>query len=153
MEIIMKNLSVRSLKDYQKLNHVDYVFKDSAITFCNGLSGALIKDLLFKKKNPLNGYLLVNECGHVSDIGYLGNEVLKEFEDLKIPIGAGNVIFPSGNALKYLGEYFDEELSYSSPYDEDPYDIRAISFSPDGSILNGNIHSKTILDILEEYQP
>ena len=80
-------------------------------------------------------------------------EIVKEFEDLKIPIGAGNVIFPSGNALKYLGEYFDEELSYSSPYDEDPYDIRAISFSPDGSILNGNIHRKKILDILEEYQP
>ena len=35
MEIIMKDLSVRSLKDYQKLNHVDYVFKDSAINFCN----------------------------------------------------------------------------------------------------------------------
>lgn len=99
MEIIMKNLSVRSLKDYQKLNHVDYVFKDSAITFCNGLSGALIKDLLFKKKNPLNGYLLVNECGHASDIGYLGNEVLKEFE-------MKNAL----DEMKYLNEIYDLEI-------------------------------------------
>ncbi len=80
-------------------------------------------------------------------------EVLKEFENLNISVGSGNVIFPSGNALKYLGEYFDEGLAYSSPYDEDPRDIKAISFSPNGDVLNGNVHEKGILDILEAYQP
>lgn len=80
-------------------------------------------------------------------------EVLKEFEDLNIPIGDGNIIFPSGNALKYLGEYFEENVEYINPYDEDPRDIRTISFSPDGEVLDGNVYKKGILDILEEYRP
>ena len=80
-------------------------------------------------------------------------EILKEFEYLNISVGKGNVIFPSGNALKYLREYFDEEIEYSSPYDEDTNDIRAICFSPNGDVLNGNIHDKDILDILEAYRP
>lgn len=80
-------------------------------------------------------------------------EILKEFEDLNIPIGTGNVIFPKGNALKYLREYFDKEMEYSLLYDENPYDIQTISFSPNGNVLNGNIHNKNILDILDAYQP
>ena len=56
-------------------------------------------------------------------------EVIEEFADLKIPIGTGNVIFPSGNALKYLKEYFGENIDYSNPYEEEPDDIRTISFS------------------------
>lgn len=80
-------------------------------------------------------------------------EILREFEYLNISVGSGNVIFPSGNALKYLGEYFDEGIEYSSPYDEAPRDIKAISFSPNGDVLNGNVHEKDILDILETYQP
>lgn len=80
-------------------------------------------------------------------------EILKEFADLHILIGQGNVIFPSENALKYLGEYFDRNAEYSSPYDEDPRDIRTISFSPDGAVLDGNVNEKGIICILEEYHP
>lgn len=80
-------------------------------------------------------------------------EILKEFEDLNISVGSGNVIFPSGNALKYLGEYFDENVEISSPYDENPKDIRAIGFSPNGDVLDGNVYQKEILDILNDYQP
>lgn len=36
-------------------------------------------------------------------------EIIGAFDDLEIPIGSGNVIFPSGNAVKYLGEYFEEK--------------------------------------------
>lgn len=80
-------------------------------------------------------------------------EVLKAFEYLNISVGSGNVIFPSGNALNYLGEYFDKSKEYFSPYEEDPCNIKSISFSPDGDVLNGNAHKKNILDILETYQP
>lgn len=80
-------------------------------------------------------------------------EIIKEFDYLGIPVGSGNVIFPSGNAIKYLGEYFDENVGYASPYEENPIDIRAISFSPNGDVLNGNVYHKNILDILNEYQP
>ena len=49
-------------------------------------------------------------------------EILREFDGLNIPLGSGNVIFPSGNALVYLNEYFDENTEVWSPYDEDPRD-------------------------------
>ena len=78
-------------------------------------------------------------------------EILKQFDYLNIPVGSGNVIFPSGNALKYLGEYFDENVEYSSPYDENPRDVRTISFSPNGDVLNGNVYQKGIIDILNKY--
>lgn len=80
-------------------------------------------------------------------------EILQEFDDLNIPLGSGNVIFPSGNALVYLKEYFDENADTSTPYDEDPRDIRAIGFSPNGEVLDGNVYQKGILEILNDYQP
>jgi len=79
--------------------------------------------------------------------------ILQEFSALHIPVGAGNVIFPSGNARKYLREYFDETVVYTNPYDEDPYDIRTLSFSPNGDVLGGNIYQTKILDILDTYRP
>ena len=81
--------------------------------------------------------------------------LLAGFEALDIPVGEGNVVFPSGNALKYLAEYFGENPDLSSPYDEDPLDIRTVSFTPEGDAdgLNGNIHRTGILEILERYRP
>lgn len=80
-------------------------------------------------------------------------EIIQEFEYLDIPVASGNVIFPSGNAIKYLGEYFDKNNEYSNPYEEDPHDIRAIGFKPNGDVLNGNVYQKSIIDILNEYRP
>ncbi len=80
-------------------------------------------------------------------------EILREFEPLRIPLNSGNVIFPSGNALKYLREYFDEDVVESSPYEEDPRDVRAISFSPNGDVLNGNVFRTDILEIMRAYRP
>ena len=80
-------------------------------------------------------------------------EILQEFEPLRIPTGAGNVIFPSGNALKYLQEYFDENTVEFSPYCEDPEDIRSISFSANGDVLNGNVYETDILELIRIYRP
>ena len=80
-------------------------------------------------------------------------EIIRAFEPLRIPVGCGNVVFPSGNALKYLREYFDEGAAESSPYDEDPEDIRAISFSANGDVLNGNVYKADILEIIRAYRP
>ncbi len=80
-------------------------------------------------------------------------EILREFEPLGIPVGSGNVVFPSGNALKYLREYFGENVTASSPYDEDPRDLRTVSFSPEGDVLDGNIYRTDILEILKTYRP
>ena len=80
-------------------------------------------------------------------------EVIREFDPLRIPLNQGNVIFPSGNALKYLREYFDENATVSNPYEENPEDVRTISFEPDGTVLNGNIYQTDILEIMEKYKP
>ena len=78
-------------------------------------------------------------------------EIIREFEPLRIPIGSGNVVFPSGNALKYLREYFDENTEESSPYYEDTEDIRSISFEANGDVLNGNVYKTDIIELIKTY--
>ena len=80
-------------------------------------------------------------------------ELLALFNALGIPTGSGNVIFPSGNALKYFGEYFDLTVPHVSPYDENPRDIKAVCVNPDGEVLGGSIYETDILALLEDYKP
>ena len=79
-------------------------------------------------------------------------EILAEFSALGIAENDGNVIFPEGNALKYLSEYFTDDLP-QNPYVEDLADVRCISFDPDGSVFGSNVYEKDILSILDEYKP
>ena len=67
-------------------------------------------------------------------------------------MGEGNVIFPEGNALKYLSDYFTDELP-QNPYVEDPCDVRCLSFSPDGDVLDGNVYRQDIMEIIKGYTP
>ena len=78
-------------------------------------------------------------------------ELLQEFIHDGIDVSNGNVIFPSGNAKKYLSQYFDDGIEYVNPYDDDSKDIQSISFCPNGDVLNGNINKNSILDILNSY--
>ena len=80
-------------------------------------------------------------------------EIIRAFEPLHIPLNQGNVIFPSGNALKYLREYFDDNATPFSPYEEDPEDIRTISFDANGDVLNGNVYQTDIFEIIRSYRP
>lgn len=80
-------------------------------------------------------------------------EILAIFNRMGIETNEGNVIFPSGNALKYLSEYFDLSKEIKNPYDEDPTDIRAICFSANGDILGSNIYKQDIIEILSSYIP
>ena len=79
-------------------------------------------------------------------------EILDSFSDLSISESDGNVIFPDGNARKYLAEYFTNEIP-ENPYVEDKYDVRCVSFSPNGDVLDGNIYREDIMEILEKYKP
>ena len=77
-------------------------------------------------------------------------EILKNLADLQICVGEGNVIFPEGNARKFLAEYFTDARP-ENPYVEDPCDVRCVSFSPNGDVLDGNVYKTDILEILEQY--
>ena len=79
-------------------------------------------------------------------------EILDSFADLEISVNQGNVIFPEGNALKYLAEYFADELP-ENPYVEDPRDVRCVSFSPNGDVLSGNVYRNDIMEIIKDYAP
>ena len=79
-------------------------------------------------------------------------DILADLADMDIPVGQGNVIFPEGNALTYLSEYFTGDLP-ENPYVDDPYDVRCVSFSPNGDVLGGNVYLRDITDIIATYTP
>ena len=79
MEIILQDIVCNSTKADKCLNKVNYTFKENSINFCSGLSGRLLRDLLTLKKQRESGYIFVNPNGRLSDIGYVGNNPLKEF--------------------------------------------------------------------------
>ena len=90
---------------------------------------------------------------HDNKYNNITHSLLARFEEIGIPQNEGNVIFPSGNALKYLNHYFDAETIPQNPYVEDPYNIKTVSFDPDGSVLGENCYNKDIIDILSDYDP
>jgi len=79
-------------------------------------------------------------------------EILAGFADMELPVGEGNVIFPEGNALKYLAEYFTDVLP-ENPYAEDPRDVKCVSFEPNGDVLGGNVYQRHIMEIIKNYAP
>ena len=79
-------------------------------------------------------------------------EILAGFADLELPVGEGNVIFPEGNALKYLAEYFTDEHP-ENPYTEDPCNVKCVSFEPNGDVLGGNVYERDIMEIVNNYAP
>ena len=42
---------------------------------------------------------------------------------------------------------------HKNPYSEDPYDVKCISFEPNGDVLDGNIYKSDIIEIIENYTP
>ena len=79
-------------------------------------------------------------------------EILESFADMELPAGEGNVIFPEGNAVKNLAEYFTDELP-ENPYVEDTRDVRCVSFEPNGNVLGGNVYERDIMKIIKDYAP
>ena len=79
-------------------------------------------------------------------------EILDHFTALEIPVGAGNVIFPEGNARLHLAAYFTDTAP-ENPYEEDPRDVRCLSFSPNGDVLNGNAYERDVMELIQNYAP
>ena len=89
-------------------------------------------------------------------------EMLKEYQ---LPVTTGNIIFPAGNAVTYLKDFYVNELTINSsplcgsiPYTEALNDVRTLSFEPDGAVkvcafTIGNIYEESIEEILIRYNP
>jgi len=78
-------------------------------------------------------------------------EILDSFADMDITANEGNIVFPEGNALKYLADYFTDNLP-ENPYVEDPRDVRCLSFEPNGNVLGGNAYERDIMEIIKNYK-
>ena len=91
-----------------------------------------------------------NDNNHFNDET---KKILAEFNKIGIEASDGNIIFASGNALKYFGEYFNDKKEIKNPYLENKNDIKTISFSANGNVLNGNIYKNKITDIINSYEP
>ncbi len=79
-------------------------------------------------------------------------EIIDRFADLSIPESDGNIVYPEGNAIKYLLEYFVGKIQ-ANPYTEDPCNVKCLSFSPNGDVLGGNIYKNDISEIIKSYTP
>jgi len=79
--------------------------------------------------------------------------ILRQLEQDGIPASEGNIIFPSGNALRYFSEYFEPGTQPGNPYEQNPEDIRAVCVEPNGDVLSGNVYETGIEEILEAYAP
>lgn len=79
-------------------------------------------------------------------------EILDSFKYMEIYENDGNIVFPEGNAKKYLSEYFLSDVP-DNPYVEDPLDVKCISFSPNGDVLDSNIYREDITTITKNYTP
>jgi hypothetical protein len=107
---------------------------------------------------------LVNEQ-HENEYNNETKRLLKLFNDKGIVSSEGNNIFPSGSALKHLGEYFSppEEIDLSLPCGSFPYtgrldEIECFTINPNGdvrlcSMSIGNIYNDDVLDIVDNYEP
>ena len=79
-------------------------------------------------------------------------EILADISECGLSENEGNIIFPEGNAKIYLSEYF-ENGAPKNPYEDDPFDVRCVSISPNGDVLGGNLYKQNIIDILDGYSP
>ncbi len=71
MEIILDDVYVESKVREENLNNISYTFKNS-ITFVNGISLKLIKELLFLEREYL-GNVYLSTKGNKKDIAYISN--------------------------------------------------------------------------------
>lgn len=106
-----------------------------------------------KKNNPIllsPAWLVSRE--HDNPYNEKTRKILLAFEELGFAVGEGNVIFPEGNAKRYLSNYFTSETP-QNPYVENPKDLRCVSVAPDGGLVGGNLYRQDITDILNHYTP
>ena len=106
---------------------------------------------------------VVNEH-HNNPYNLSTKEFLAYFHDIGMECSGGNNIFPAGNAILNLAEYFIKkpiDMNFKcgqAPYTTDLECINGISINPNGDVIVcsfpiGNIYNKGILDILVDYNP
>lgn len=144
---VMENLAACGVNDL--LLSVDAFHEES-------IPVAVVKEVAAEAKRcaiptRLQPAWLVNST-HDNPYNRKTRALLDSFWELGIPESEGNVVFPEGNALKYLADFF-ESFAPQNPYEENPNDIHCVSFLPNGDVLGGNVYKTDIMEILRGYAP
>lgn len=138
--------------------HQEYIPLEPVIHFADALKKYGIPSL---RVQPA---WLLNEP-HDNPYNAETKRLIKLFSDKGIVANKGNNIFPAGNALKYLAEWFSpsDKIDLSVPCGCAPYTsrldmINCFSINPNGdvnlcSITIGNIYQQDVLDIIDSYDP
>jgi len=138
--------------------HQEYIPLEPVIKFA---------DSLLKHNTPrlrVQPAWIVNEQ-HENPYNTETKRLLKLFAKKGVNANEGNNIYPSDNALKYLGDYFSPPgkidlsvLCGSTPYTTRLDNINCFGINPNGdvnlcSITIGNIYNNDVLDIVDRYDP
>ena len=89
---------------------------------------------------------------HANPYNEKTRQILLSLAYLNVPTGAGNIVFPEGNARKFLAEYFTDVIP-ENPYRDDPCNVKCLSFLPNGDVLGANAHEKDVMEIIKDYDP
>ena len=134
--------------------HQEYIPVDKVYEFAKCL------DKVYKGRIRLQPAWLVNEH-HDNPYNRKTKEYLAYFNDIGMECSSGNNIFPEGNAIIYLADYFIKkpiDINFKcgdAPYTDDLESINGISINPNGDVviccfIIGNIYKNNILDILAD---
>ena len=149
IEQVAKNVAKSGANDilisadafHQETIPLKYVLRFTESLLKNGVQAVRVHPAWLVNKDDDNQYNLKTR------------EILKSFEPLGVLPSNGNVIFPAGNALKYLGKYFDKNTAYVNRYEQDQKNIRSVCIEPNGNFLNCNIADENFLSKFKEYKP
>ena len=149
IKTVAKNIAESGVKDilisadafHQESIPLKYVLYFTENLLKNGANSVRVHPAWLVSKDDENPYNLKTR------------KIIKQFEPLGVSSSNGNVVFPAGNALKYLGEYFDKDTTYVNRYEQDPKNIRSACIEPNGNFLNCNINDENFLDDLNKYSP
>jgi len=137
--------------------HKEHISLDKVYMFAKALRDENISG--FK----LHPAWVVN-CEHDNKYNEETKVCLKYFADLHIPVSNGNNIFPAGNAVIYLSEFYEKKpIDLNMKCGEAPYttkldNIETIAINPNGDVvvccfIIGNIYCDSITEIVRRYNP
>lgn len=153
----LKTCGINSLLLSIDAFHKEHISLESVYPFAKALC-----------KENIEGFMLhpawVVNRNHDNIYNSETEKCLEYFSTLQIPVSSGNDIFPAGNAILYLSEFYEKkpiDLNIKcgeAPYTDKLDNIDTIAINPNGDVILccfviGNIYRNSITQIINQYNP
>ena len=106
-------------------------------------AGILFYPTISSQWNKYRDSRLISEYSHKVD-SYSEDQYKEVWESAKA--------YNDQHSTNFIMDAFDENTEESSPYYEDPGDIRSISFESNGDVLHGNVYKTDIIELIKSYK-